>query len=245
VRTGVATICGDHRSIKRVRIPGLMRRSLLTFTTPVAVLLVVSCGGESKQASTATSSPVPKVRQTTTTPAPDAPKVIPVYRYPDAIDWFRSTKGFRFTLSEGNSTVTGEMARPAIAAERVHFRQDGVDWLGASRPSGLQWYRQVNGRWVREAQAPDGADRIFQRVTVAFDPQKKEPEALLVATESLGGEVCQHFRFTNANTLDVHDVWMRRRDGSFARISITGKSAPITLSIGSSIAPEDVPDPAR
>jgi hypothetical protein len=222
-----------------------MRRSLLTFTTSAAALLVLACGRESKQPSTATTSPGPKIRQTTTAPAPDAPKVIPLYRYPDAIDWFRSTKGFRFTLSEGNATVSGEMARPAIGAERVHFRQDGVNWLGASRSSGLQWYREVNGQWVREARPPEAADRIFQRVTVAFDPQKKEPEALLVAAESLGGEVCQHYRFTNANTLDVHDVWIRRRDGSFARISVTGKSAPLTLSIGSMVGPDDVPDPPR
>ena len=82
-------------------------------------------------------------------------------------------------------------------------------------------------------------------MTVAFDPQKKEPEALLVASESLGGEVCQHYRFTNANTLEVHDVWIRRRDGSLARVSIASKREPVTLSIGAKIAPEEVPDPSR
>ena len=148
-------------------------------------------------------------------------------------------------LPEGDVTVSGEMARPAIASERVHLRKGDHEWLGVARGSGLQWYRQAGGRWEREAQPPDYADRVFQRVTVAFDPQKKEPEALLVASESLGGEVCQHYRFTNANTLEVHDVWIRRRDGSVARISIASKRAPVTLSIGSQIAPDQVPDLKR
>ena len=82
-------------------------------------------------------------------------------------------------------------------------------------------------------------------MTVAFDPQKVEPEALLLASESLGGEVCQHYRFTNANTMEVHDVWIRRRDGSIARVSITSKRESVTLSIGSQISPEEVPDPSR
>ncbi len=213
------------------------------FLVTAATVLAFSCRDEVPQP-VPSGSPVPKIRQTTTQ-SPTSPKPIPLFRYADGMDSFRSAKGFRFTLTEGDVTVSGEMARPAIAAERVHFRKGGNEWLGVARASGLQWYRQKKGHWVPEPQPPAYADRVFQRVTVAFDPQKVEPEALLLASESLGGEVCQHYRFTNANTREVHDVWIRRRDGSIARVSITSKRESVTLSIGSQIAPEEVPDPSR
>ena len=52
--------------------------------------------------------------------------------------------------------------------------------------------------------APAFGKRVYQRVTLAFDPQKKEGAAQLVEPG--------HYRFTNAKHSEVHDVWVT--DGS-------------------------------
>lgn len=182
------------------------------------------------------ATPVPP-RATLATPA------TPAVSYPGAMDWFRSTKGFRFMLTEGDLRISGEMARPAIAAERVRFEGSDGEWIGVARATGVRWYQLKNGSWERDTTPPAYADRAFQRLTVAFDPQKKEGEPQHVASENLGGQTCEHFRFTNANTNESHDVWISRKDGTLARVSIARSAEPMTLSISGEIDPATVPDP--
>ena len=213
-----------------------------TFTFALTAVLVASCGGEKTQppAPGAPAKPAPTI---TATAAPaTAPVETPRADYEAAMDWFRTAKGFRFTLTEGSNTVEGSMVRPAIGAERVAFRGREGEWLGSAKRSGLVWFRNEGGAWKKNSAAPSYADLVYQRVTLTFDPAKKEASPAALGAESLGGEACEHYRFTNANTGDVHDVWVSRRDGRVARISISG-ARRTTLTVSPGGAPADVPNP--
>ena len=59
--------------------------------------------------------------------------------------------------------------------------------------------------------AADLVARLQQRVTLAFDPQKKEGAPQLVEAG--------HYRFTNANTGEIHDVWVSP-DNRITRMTI-------------------------
>jgi hypothetical protein len=211
----------------------------------LTVVLIASCGREAR----VTEPPAPKAPQqpkitgTSTQAPPGAPTAqLPMADYASAMDWYRTVKQFRFTLTEGSTTVEGEMVRPAIGAERVRFEGKDGEWLGSAKRSGLVWFRRTNGNWERNAAVPAYADRFYQRVTLTFDPQKKETSPEALGAESLGGEACQHYRFTNANTGDVHDVWVSRRDGRVARISISGATRT-TLTIAPTSTTVEVPNP--
>jgi hypothetical protein len=115
--------------------------------------------------------------------------------YADAIKWMKSAKGFRFELEENGARASGTMTRERIGEEKVELTAAGKTWRAAAGPTGVVW---------TPANPPDYAGRMYQRVTIAFDPQKKEGEAQLVGSE--GG--LNHYRFTDANTGSVHDVWV-------------------------------------
>ena len=61
-------------------------------------------------------------------------------------------------------------------------------------------------------------------MTLAIDPQKKEGVPLLVSSE---GDV-NLYRFTDANSGDVHEVTVRKSDASVARIKI-GEKVDLTI----------------
>ncbi len=126
--------------------------------------------------------------------------------YAEAMKWMKSTKGFRFELEENGAQATGTMTRERIGAEKVELTAGGKTWRAAAGPTGVVW---------TPANPPDYAGRMYQRVTIAFDPQKKEGEAQLVGNE--GG--LNHYRFTDANTGNVHDVWVAP-DGHIERMTI-------------------------
>jgi hypothetical protein len=117
------------------------------------------------------------------------------------------------------------MVRPTVGAERMRVRVGGDEWIAAAEPSGVVWYRGG-----KPAQPPASANRIWQRVTIAFDPQKKEGEARLVAPD--------RYRFTNANSGEVHEV--RVGDGRVSRVAI---GETMELIITRPDAPDDVPLP--
>ena len=76
------------------------------------------------------------------------------------------------------------------------------------------------------APAPAYGNRLYQRVTLAFDPQKKEGDAQLIATDGTSN----HYRFTNANTGEVHEVWVSAKDGHVERMKI-GDAFEMTLKV--------------
>jgi hypothetical protein len=124
--------------------------------------------------------------------------------------WFGSAPRFRFTLREGNLTASGTMTRPRLGEEKVELRAGSEEWRAEKSARGVTWSRRAAGGW-KPADSPDYGNRVFQRVTFAFDPRKKEGEAQLVEPH--------HYRFTDANSGKVHEVWLTPQS-HIARITI-------------------------
>jgi hypothetical protein len=97
----------------------------------------------------------------------------------------------------------------------VQFRAGGSEWLAEASARGVTWKRRDGGAWT-SVDAPEFGSRIYQRVTVAFDPQKKEGVPLLASQE---GDT-NLYRFTDANTGEVHELWVAKADARVERIKI-------------------------
>lgn len=137
--------------------------------------------------------------------------------------WLASTPAFRFVIDEAGVHAEGTMTRPTVGAEIVEFRANDEEWRGSAGIKGVTWERRNGGKWSA-AEPPPFANRLYQRVTVAFDPQKKEGEPQLVDHDAQ----TNHYRFTNANTGEVHDVRVSRADDHVERITI-GTSMDLQL----------------
>lgn len=194
-----------------------MRRIAL----PISIAFALACSREAPApppaATTTTAAPAPTV---TTSQVPQLQKGT----YDEALLWFRSTPAFHFVLDEGSLHAEGEVTRSTPGAERVVVRVNGREWLAEAGPQGVVWKSGSGNQWT-ETTVPDFGNRVYQRVTVAFDPQKKEGVPLLVSSE---GET-NLYRFTNANTGEVHEVWVRKSDNAIERIKI-GESVELVLS---------------
>src|SRR5688572_26747843 len=142
-------------------------------------------------------TPAPPAATTTIAPPPAAAVKTAAKSgsYDEAMLWFRSAPAFRFVLDESGVHAEGNLTRETIGRESVQFRANGEEWRATAGVKGVAWERGG-----KPADPPDFGNRIYQRVTLAFDPQKKEGTAQLVEPG--------HYRFTNANTGEVHDVWV-------------------------------------
>lgn len=189
--------------------------------TLLCLMLALACSRETP----APPAPPPPAGRTAPTPSPTQTSVPELQKgtYDDALLWLRSTPRFRFVLDDGGVHAEGEMSRSTPGAERVQFRANDAEWLAEANAQGVTWKRRSGKSWVI-ADSPEYGSRIFQRVTVAFDPQKREGGPLLVSS---AGDASQ-YQFTNANTGELHEVWVRR-DGSIARMKIGTK---VDLEIG-------------
>ncbi|HET7433541.1 MAG TPA: hypothetical protein VFN10_02380 [Thermoanaerobaculia bacterium] len=199
------------------------------------VLLTLACSRETHAPATATQAPVPVATGTasapttvTSTNAPQATPAAPSYQ--KSIDWLRTTRGFHFVIDVDDIHGEGDLFRTAIGAERIRVTMKEGTWIAAAKPEGVVWFREERGTRARTA-TPDGGDRLWQRVTIAFDPQKKEGAPLFEDG---------HFRFTDANTGNTHQVWVNAR-GQVERITIDGKPH-IQLTITHPDAPAVVPE---
>lgn len=182
-----------------------MRRFVLVF---VAVALACSRETPAPQAPAGAAATAPsQPPATTATSVPELQKGT----YDEALLWMRSTRRFRFTVDEGGVHAEGEMTRSTPGAERVRFTANGEQWEAAATAQGVVWKRHG-----KPSDPPPYGVRLYQRVTVVFDPQKKEGVPLLVSSE---GDT-NLYRFTNANTGEVHEVWVRKADASIARVRI-------------------------
>jgi hypothetical protein len=191
----------------------------------LAALLLFAAACSQEQPAPDTTTATAAAPSTKPAPAPvTAPPATTSGTYQQAMDWLRSTEGFHFELVESGVRATGDMARPTVGAERVSFTADGAEWLAASRPTGVTWYRHTAGKW-QPATPPDNGNRIYQRVTLAFDPQKKEPAPLLAATDA----TTNTYRFTNANTGELHELRIAKRDAHIQQLKI-GNTVEITFS---------------
>lgn len=142
--------------------------------------------------------------------------------YDDAVIWLKTTPRFSFVLDEGGFRAEGEMTRTRVGAETVTFRAGGEEWRGEISPQGLVWKRR-NGEAWSEALPPPFAGRLYQRITLGLDPQKKEGVAQLASRE---GPISV-FRFTDANSGEIHQLRVRA-DGSVERITI-GKDIDLQI----------------
>jgi hypothetical protein len=189
-----------------------MRRFVLAF-----VALSLACSRE-------TPAPPPQAATTGTTPAPPpvtATRVPELQKgtYDEALLWLRSAQRFRFVLDEGGVHAEGEMTRSTPGAEKVRFRAEDHAWEAKASPQGVVWTRDG-----KPADPPSYGGRLYQRVTLAFDPQKKEGVPMLVSSD---GDT-NLYRFTDANTGEVHEVWVRKTDASIARMKI-GSAVEMTF----------------
>jgi len=194
----------------------------------VVVLLCVACGREEPERSTTMPANPPPMRTATPggagyekipTSAPAAPprpnRSTPQTcagdgSYVQAVDCFRMTTGFHFVLDG----VKGEMSRPTIGMESVHFKApDGVAWTGEAKHQGVVWSR--NG--THEMSPPALTNEVWQRTTMVLDPQKKEGSPQLAGVEAISGEPSNHYHFTNANSGEANDVWVSTRDGRIVK----------------------------
>jgi hypothetical protein len=139
------------------------------------------------------------------------------------MDWFRSAPAFSFVLQEAGLDAEGQMHRERIGAERVEFKVGGEEWRATASAEGVTWEKRSAAGWSPAA-APAFGNRVYQRVTLAFDPQKKESEAQLVGSD----DKVNHYRFTNANTGELHDVWVSRATGHPERMTI-GKTVDLRI----------------
>jgi hypothetical protein len=192
-----------------------MRRFFL-----VAIAVVVACSKESPEqhqtVPATTAAPV-------NVPGPVAPNI---GTYDQAMDWIRTTRGFHFVLIDGNAKAEGDMVRTAPRSESVRMKMAGAEWIATVKPNGVLWYRAEGGGW-KAAQAPVDGPRVYQRVTLALDPQKVEGVAQYVKTD---GDL-NEWRFTNAITREVHHLWVDPRGNTIARMVIESSDRPVDLTI--------------
>lgn len=176
-------------------------------------MLMTACSPETP------APPVPPSTTTAITPPPAVTQTsVPALQkgtYDEALLWLRSARHFRFVLDERRIHAEGEVTRTTPGDEKVQFTTNDEEWLAETTAQGVTWKRRQGGSWKAEDAPPYGG-RVFQRVTVVFDPQKKESVPLLVSTEGPSNL----YRFTDANTGDVHEVWVRKSDASIERIKI-------------------------
>jgi hypothetical protein len=202
-------------------------RRLIFVTIALALVFGLSCSRE-------TPAPPPSGQTpTTTTTTPQATTTsVPILQkgtYDEALLWFRSVKAFHFVLDDGGVHAEGDVARSTPGAEKVQFRANGKEWLAEATAQGVTWKRREGATWKR-ADTPEFGPRLYQRVTLPFDPQKKEGVPLLASEEG----ATNLYRFTNANTGDVHEMWVKKSDGAVERIKI-GEKVDLRISAPSAV----------
>lgn len=200
-------------------MPILMRCE--RFWTTIVLVMTVACSREAtvppQDATTASTAPAATTSSATTTtaPIPQAPIPSTDGSYAKGMDWLRSAKAFHFVLDEAGVHAEGDLQRKTIGAEQMQFRANNEEWRATASARGVTWERRNGAKWVT-ADPPSFGNRVYQRVTLAFDPQKKEGDAQLVGDE----DGANHYRFTNANTGEIHEVWVSTADEHVTKMKI-------------------------
>jgi hypothetical protein len=193
-------------------------------------LFAIACSRESpappSATTTATTTVAPPAAVTTSAaPVPDAK----AGSYDEAMIWLRNARAFHFVIDEAGVHAEGGLTRLTYGSESIQIRVNGEEWRAASGPRGVTWERRKGTSWTA-ADAPVYGNRLYQRVTLGFDPQKKEGAAQHAGIE--GGT--NHYRFTDANTGEVHDVWVNATDGHVERMTI-GDSFELKIDLDETI----------
>jgi hypothetical protein len=189
-------------------------------------LLAMACSRETP-APPATPAQTQPTATTAAPPAPSATTAAPSGggSYAEAIVWLQTAPKFHFVLDEGGVHAEGDLTRKTVGAESLQLRVNGEEWRAGAGPKGVTWEQRKGRAWTAAA-APAFGNQIYQRITLAFDPQKKEGSAQFVATE----DGANHYRFTNANTGEIHHVWVSNTDNHVSRMTI-GDSFELKIEI--------------
>ncbi|HXH92427.1 MAG TPA: hypothetical protein VNN25_12670 [Thermoanaerobaculia bacterium] len=194
----------------------------------LVLLLCAACGGEKPESETTTLPASPPQRHTGPGGIIPSPLPVPVHKpnrstpqqcagdgsYEQALDCFRISSGFPFILENPHGVqAQGKMTRSTPGMERVQFKaSDGASWTGEAKAAGVVWSR--NGK--HEQSPPDITNRVWQRTTMVLDPMKKEGTPPPTFEKS-GGEMLNHYHFTNANSGEANDVWISTKDGRIVK----------------------------
>lgn len=179
------------------------------------LILFNACSGETP--STTDTNPATTTTQppVVATAPPPQPALTTSRNYEDAMNWFRTVPSFRFVLDDAELRAEGTMSRKAVGAESIEVKMNNEFWRASAGALGVAWERRTGSTW-RKVDPPPFANRLFQRVTLAIDPQKKEGAAQLAATE---GNI-ERYQFTNANSGEVHIVWITKDTKRIERMRI-------------------------
>jgi hypothetical protein len=172
----------------------------------VVVLLVVGCARHETPApppaKRQASSPV--IRKVTVVPTPRSvstpAKCAGDGSYEQAVDCFRMSSGFRFRVTSPELTASGTLRRPRIGEEQVTIG----DWSAVAKPGGIVWTRGG-----KPAKPTPELERLYQRLTLYLDPQKKEGAPQLA--DAAGAT--NRYHFTDANSGEAYDVVVSKDDG--------------------------------
>jgi len=125
--------------------------------------------------------------------------------YEQAVDCFRMSSGFRFRVASPAVTASGTLQRPRIGEELVTVGE----WSAQAKPGGIVWTR--NGK---AATPTPELERLYQRLTLWLDPQKKEGAPQLVD----GTGSANYYHFTDANSGEAYDVVVAKDDGRIVEV---------------------------
>ena len=124
--------------------------------------------------------------------------------YEQAVECFRMSSGFRFRVTSPALTAAGMLQRPRIGEETLTVGE----WTAESKHGAIVW---TKGR-KPATPAPD-LERLYQRLTIYLDPQKKEGTPQLVDADAKAN----HYHFTDANSGEAYDVYVAKDDGRIVR----------------------------
>lgn len=170
------------------------------------VLLLAACARH--------ETPAPSAPTKKSTPPPPARRVVvPKPRgvstpakcagdgsYEQAVECFRMSSGFRFRVTSPTINAAGTLQRPRLGEERVTIGE----WTAEAKRGGIVW-----ARGGKPATPAPELERLYQRLTIYLDPQKKEGAPQLVDAKGNANR----YHFTDANNGEIYDVVVAKDDG--------------------------------
>jgi hypothetical protein len=134
--------------------------------------------------------------------------------YAAAVDCIRIAASLPFKSDDGD----GEMTRSKSGAERLVVHARDGEWIAELKPAGIVWMH--GGKRV---DAPQKLEKLWERLTLFPDPQKKEGAPRLTMEGSV-----RRYDFTDANTGDRYSVWVSPGDGHITKLQVNAA----TISFG-------------
>ena len=180
----------------------------------LVALALFACHRERPQQPSNPATPKPITRQPVNPPTPKTNKSTPQHcsadgSYAAAVDCIRIAADLRFQSTDGN----GEMTRKTPGAERLVVHAHDGEWIAEAQRSGIAWTH--DGKRVTDV--PQNLEKLWLRLTIFPDPQKKEGTPRL----SMEGEV-KRYDFTDANSGDRYSVWVAPDDGRITKLQVNG-----------------------